>query len=278
MITPKITNLGYSNLWTDMSTILGYASNFDQQIKKIFSTGEQGFAYDPNDLTTLYQDAVGTVPVTATGQPVGLMIDKSGRGNNAYQTVATSRPILRRNVTTGKYYLAFDGFDDFLVTKNIDFTATGSMSLFLGASRLSNASVGVIAELSGNANNTTGAFYVISPSSAGTSTVGYLTKGTLAYAASCVNNSTFLTTLRSNITDKKYEFRVDGKLLLSSSPNLGVGKFGNHPLYIGRRGGVSLTFNGHLYSLIGIGRLTSESETITLEKFIAKNTGVTLSV
>ena len=278
MITPKITNLGYSSLWTDMSTILGYASNFDQQIKKIFSTGEQGFAYDPNDLTTLYQDAVGTVPVTATGQPVGLMIDKSGRGNNAYQTVAASRPILRRNVTTGKYYLAFDGFDDFLVTKNIDFTATGSMSLFLGASRLSNASVGVIAELSRDAYKTTGTFYVNSPSAVGNSNVGYFTKGTLSAASSRVTNNTFLTTLRSNITDKKYEFRVDGKLLLSSSPNLGVGTFGNNPLYIGRRGGVSFPFNGHLYSLIGIGRLTSESETITLEKFIAKNTGVTLSV
>ena len=278
MITPKITNLGYSNLWTDMSTILGYASNSQKLITKIFANGEQGFFYDPSDLSTMFQDAAGTIPVTAAGQPVGLMIDKSGRGNNAYQTVAPSRPILRRNATTGTYYLAFDGLNDFLVTNNIDFTVTDSMSLFLGASILSKASVGVIAELSGNANNTPGTFYVISPSSAGTSNVGYLTKGTLGYAASRVTNSTFLTTLRSNITDKKYEFRVDGKLQLSNSPNLGVGTFGNNPLYIGRRGGVSLPFNGHLYSLIGIGRLTSESETITLEKFIAKNTGVTLSV
>jgi hypothetical protein len=77
LILPKITNLGYSNLWTDMSTILGYASNFTQQIQKLFSNGEQGFAYDPNDLTTLYQDAAGTVPVTTAVQPVGLVLDKS---------------------------------------------------------------------------------------------------------------------------------------------------------------------------------------------------------
>ncbi|WP_297424294.1 hypothetical protein [uncultured Acinetobacter sp.] len=46
-------------------------------MRKLFSNGEQGFAYDPNDLSTLYQDATGIVPVTAAGQPVGLLLDKS---------------------------------------------------------------------------------------------------------------------------------------------------------------------------------------------------------
>lgn len=46
-------------------------------IKELFKNGEQGFAYDPNDLTTMWQDAAGVVPVTAQGQPVGLMLDKS---------------------------------------------------------------------------------------------------------------------------------------------------------------------------------------------------------
>lgn len=37
----------------------------------------EGVWYDPSDLTTLYQDAAGTTPVTAVEQPVGLMLDKS---------------------------------------------------------------------------------------------------------------------------------------------------------------------------------------------------------
>lgn len=45
-------------------------------IRKLFANNEQGFAYDPNDLTTMFQDASGTVPVTAVGQPVGLILDK----------------------------------------------------------------------------------------------------------------------------------------------------------------------------------------------------------
>lgn len=43
----------------------------------LFAGGKQGALYDPSDLTTLFQDAAGTVPVTKSGDPVGLMLDKS---------------------------------------------------------------------------------------------------------------------------------------------------------------------------------------------------------
>lgn len=49
----------------------------------LFENGEQGAWYDPSDLSTLFQDAAGTTPVTAVGQPVGRMLDKSGNGNHA---------------------------------------------------------------------------------------------------------------------------------------------------------------------------------------------------
>lgn len=47
-----------------------------QQIAALFAQGQAGAWYDPTDLSTLFQDSTGTTPVTATGQPVGLMIDK----------------------------------------------------------------------------------------------------------------------------------------------------------------------------------------------------------
>lgn len=43
----------------------------------LFANGEAGGWYDPSDMSTLFQDAAGTTPVTASGQPVGLMLDKS---------------------------------------------------------------------------------------------------------------------------------------------------------------------------------------------------------
>jgi len=59
------------------SVLAGQGVDLGYLIRSMFSSGEQGFFYDPNDLSTMYQDAAGTVPVTAAGQPVGLMLDKS---------------------------------------------------------------------------------------------------------------------------------------------------------------------------------------------------------
>lgn len=64
----------------------------------------QGVWYDPSDITTLYRDAAGTQPVTAVEQPVGLMKDKSGRGNHAFNSSGNSAnfPVLsaRYNLLT----------------------------------------------------------------------------------------------------------------------------------------------------------------------------------
>lgn len=75
--TPLSTVIGGA-FWTPEATILGSASRtLNQIIKSLFANNEQGFAYDPNDLTTMFQDAAGAVPVTGVGQPVGLVLDKS---------------------------------------------------------------------------------------------------------------------------------------------------------------------------------------------------------
>ena len=64
----------------------------------MFASGEQGAWYDPSDMSTLFQDSAGTVPVTAVEQPVGRILDKSGRGNHATQATTTKRPVLSRLV------------------------------------------------------------------------------------------------------------------------------------------------------------------------------------
>ena len=46
-------------------------------IAALFANGEQGWVYDPSNLSTLFQDAAGTTPVTAMEQPVGLQLDLS---------------------------------------------------------------------------------------------------------------------------------------------------------------------------------------------------------
>ena len=77
----------------------------------LFQSGEQGAWYDPSDLSTLFQDAAGTTPVTLDGQPAGLVTDKSGNGNNASQPVAAARPTY--NDTPDR--LTLDKVDDSIV-------------------------------------------------------------------------------------------------------------------------------------------------------------------
>jgi hypothetical protein len=62
-------------------------------VPALFEAGEQGAWYDPSDLTTMFQDTAGTNPVTATGQSVARINDKSGRGNNATQATTAAQPI-----------------------------------------------------------------------------------------------------------------------------------------------------------------------------------------
>ncbi len=58
--------------------LTGTGSNdIDAAIKALFALGEQGAWYDPSDFSTMFQDSTGTTPVTAVGQPVGLILDKS---------------------------------------------------------------------------------------------------------------------------------------------------------------------------------------------------------
>jgi len=45
--------------------------------QRLFANGEVGLILDPSDHSTLFQDSAGITPVTAPGQPVGLVLDKS---------------------------------------------------------------------------------------------------------------------------------------------------------------------------------------------------------
>jgi hypothetical protein len=96
----------------------------------LFASGEQGAWYDPSDFSTMFQDSAGTTPVTAAGQTVGRINDKSGRNNHASQTTASARPVLRQDANS-KYYLEFDGVEDRFVV-NLSGSIASAMSLFAG--------------------------------------------------------------------------------------------------------------------------------------------------
>ena len=119
----------------------------------LFAAGEQGVWYDPSDFTTMFQDSAGTTPVTAVEQPVGRILDKSGRGNTATQSTSASRPVLSarvnellntatlatQNVTTraATYTLAFSGTGTVTTSgTNVGVYSAGSNSLVCTAGTL----------------------------------------------------------------------------------------------------------------------------------------------
>lgn len=246
----------------------------------LFNYNTQGVWYDPSDFSTMFQDSAGTTPVTAVEQPVGKILDKSGRGNHAIQATSTKRPILRQDAF-GKYYLAFDGIDDALSTGSIDFTGTDKMTVFAGVRKLSDATEGSIVELSASYSANVGTFGV---STSYPANPRYITglRGTnvAAYA-----NEVFTAPI-TNVVSVSYDIagaaiadeiksRVNGNIPSLTSivaASAGTGNFGNWPIYIGSRGGTTLPFNGNLYSLIVRGAQSTDAQITSAESYVNSKT------
>lgn len=122
------------------SVLSGQLNTLASIIKSLFANNEQGFAYDPNDLSTMFQDAAGTIPVTAAGQPVGLMLDKSGRNNHAFQNDSGKRPLLKQTPILGNELVASGGFSNGTAYPFDDFTiSNGGFSAKTNTSKIGGA-------------------------------------------------------------------------------------------------------------------------------------------
>lgn len=87
----------------------------------LFRGGVQGAWFDPTDLSTVFQDVAGLVPVEGDGDPVGLMRDLSGNGNDAVQPAPSARPTWRTDGTLA--WLEYDGVDDRLMIAPMTYTS-----------------------------------------------------------------------------------------------------------------------------------------------------------
>lgn len=201
-----------------------------------------------------------------------------------YQETTTLLDITERGKADA-WYLKYDGVDDFLYTNAIDFTGTDKVSLFSGVLKLSDASQSMIAEFS--QGNVAGSFMLHCGGGSGSEAYTFGSRGNAtmySYAILGKSNYPLLAGSRSNVLSVFGEISTDlSKIKVdpsytSSNPTIdqGTGNYGNYPLYIGRRGGTSLPFNGHIYSLVGVGRLTTDFETSQLEQALSKTVGVNI--
>ena len=235
-----------------------------------------GAWYDPSDLSTMFQDAAGTTPVTAAGQPVGLILDKSGNGHHASQSTSTARPLFQID-GSGKHYLAFDGVDDYLSTSAIDLTGTDKVTVFAGID-VANDANSMAVEFSTNSDSNEGAFRVDTQD-------GFRVQvgpawGRKLYGVSAPAMATYvLTPIMDMFGDGALLIRLNGSIPTQNHvvDSAVVGDaFGNHPLFIGARSGGVLPFNGNIYSLILGGTAYDAATVLEAEAWVADKSGVTL--
>ena len=258
-----------------------------RQVQAMFIAGEQGFIYDPSDISTLFQDAAGTTPVTASGQSVRLMLDKSGRGNHATAPSDAARPVYTE--AGGLKYLACNGTSSAMATASVDLTGTAKCTFVSGLRKLSDASARIVLEhgVGGvdavattiNAPRTVGADYGIDlrDASAGTSR-----RITPVFYSAPITNIFSVACDRSQATPAdELHLYVNDALSEDTATGPGVvGNFGNYPMNLFARGsGASLWFNGNFYGAVFNARATgiSAAERRIMERWVNLNTQVTLA-
>ena len=236
-----------------------------------------------DDISILY--ASTTIPTSTFGIIIDCAQVEIGLVSTAFQVTKSLLDITEEG-QPDCWYAKFDGVDDFLQTNNIDFTTTDKVSLFAGVHKSKDGSLGVIAEHGANTDED-GSFAVTTASDYGY----YLQNGAISDRTLLVASGGDVAPRRDLLTVKidriktdttELKYSINGSVLASDLVQIegtgAIGNFKNYPLYIGRRAGTSLPLNGNLYSLIGTGRLTTDSETLALEKASAKKTGVILNV
>lgn len=241
----------------------------------IFSGGANGVWYDPSDLSTLFQDAGGTVPVVNDGDPVGLMIDKSGNGNNATQINSDTKPIYRTDGQSS--WLEFDGINDSMLlnqfitgTKDRTFVAGyqdsksfSEQSFLFDAGKRSNGSTGGYWGLSTEYDN----FYV-------------RVLGFKSFIPAPIDNKNVILVdwglvYGSKVADTAA--RLNAQLmseLSSSDTTINTEVFTSSTL--GANGAGLDNFKGKLFNVVITDSLLSDSDKVSVESYIAEKTGVTL--
>jgi hypothetical protein len=242
----------------------------------LFAAGEKGVWFDPTDISTLFQDAAGTTPVTAYGQKVGKILDKSGNGNHATQSNAAFQPTYQID-NEGNPNLTFSGSYNQLATRPIDFTGTAQMMVGAGLHVVGSASAAAALELGSNVDSVNGSFLFGAPSSTADHSL-YL-RGTSTIAARIDNivdgDDVIIGLFDISQATKELELiprlnrvQLSGSQITWTGTTAGTGNFGNLPLFIGARSGGTLPFQGKIYQVIVRGALTNASDINSTENLI----------
>lgn len=242
----------------------------------LFGPGDVGMLIDPAALGSLSQDDAGSVPVTAAGQPVGLVRDMSGGAVVLSQATASKRPTLQID-GAGRPYLQFDGVDDILATTAF---AWGSDAVTMCAA-VTNEGDPIVAGVYvafGGASISAPWYSVVNAGSGGAygarsrGSTGLVSANSAPYA-----NETAVLTQQSKVSTDTLVMRRNGVQVASAATDQGSGTYGTQPLYVGAGGpATSNPMAGRIYGLVAVNRLLTGPELAFAERWLAHKCGVTL--
>lgn len=242
---------------------------------RLFGGGAVGFVLDAGVLASLAQDAAGTQPVTAAGQPVGLARDQSGGTFHASQAVSAARPTFRQD-GAGRAYLEFDGVDDWMTTASMALAA-GGRTVIAALQKRSDASVGTVVETGPDWSTTPGAINLIAPATPATGDYGSRTRPA-ANPANLNSASSFaaphMAVLSLRLATGNHVLRVNGVALNGAQPD-SVSAL-TAPVNIGGRSNGSRFGALNLYGLAVIDRALTDVELAQAEAWMAAKCGVVL--
>lgn len=228
----------------------------------LFSNGAKGFLYDPSALTG------------AKGDPVTVLADLSGNGNNMAQSVLARAPKLGES--GGKKWLAFDGMDDAMSCAAVNLSGATKLTLLMGI-RYYGASLGIPLEYGTPSvtsgfgayfNNGGAALGTGFGSSAGVYSFANAPTGTEGQAA--VLAVTFDTT--GSILSEIQDLRLNGENVAEiNAATTGVpaaALFGNSALYLGARTASQYFAKCDVFGIIGIARKLTSAEMADAEGWL----------
>jgi hypothetical protein len=197
-----------------------------------------------------------------------------GSTATAYQKVVTQYEVTQTGIPSVSY-IAFDGVDDGMVTGTIT-PATDKVQVFAGVRKLSDAAQKIVAEMSATIASNAGSFALTAPNSAAAN-YNFSSKGTTQTDNVVTTYTAPITNVISGLGDiagASNLIRANGAQVGSTLTTQGTGNYLAYPLYIGRRGGTTLPYNGRLYSLIvRFGANLTTGQITSTEKWVNSKTG-----
>ncbi len=241
-ISPTITNVG--NGWYQCSfNWVAVATSSTVAFNTVIASANNTTSYTGN----------GTSGIYIWG--ADLRVANDGVSIPTYQRVNTSTDY---DTTNFPMYLRFDGSDDYMLTGTIT-PGTDKAQVFAGVRKLSDAAAGVVTEFSSALGTNNGSFLFSTFDFSG-GAGPYFRWGSRGSAAVASDQNVIpsgyaapITKVFSGIADIASDvatMRLDGSNIGTATGDQGTGNYLAYPLYIGRRGGATLPYNGRLYGAI----------------------------